>query len=941
MNTGKMSTGKRAVAMIMAVWVIGSAAWAAAIHETMSIRAECLQCEYLKDPLGIDVVKPRLSWKIVAKDEGGTLKVERGIKQTACQVLVASSEELLKKDQGDLWDSGKVASDQSIQMEYSGKPPASRQRCYWKARVWVSQSGKSEVSGWSEAATWTMGLLKPEDWQAKGITPPGTSPLVRKEFKLAGKPERALIFANVRGYYELYVNGKKVDQAVLSPAVSILWRRLFYQTYDVSGLLHAGDNCIGVWFGRGWARMGIGARVQLNMTVDGKDVVIGTDRSWTCAPSSRTLLGGWGWGDFGGECLDARNEIPGWSETGCAAGEWTAVQEESAFPGGVKVTAQSCEPNRIGRVIPLAACTALGNDTWVLDFGTNLTGWMRLRMPQLAPGQKVTMRYADRRIPSGFSDKEVSARFNGRVGWSVKTAEGELFYQTFNQIDEFISAGKPGEFCSKFNYHGFRYVIVEGLPAKPAPGDAEALLVESDLESAGDFECSNDLFNRIYRMNLWTLSCLNLGGYMVDCPHRERLGYGDGQVSIDSQIMGRQTAAFYGKWAQDWRDAQNTSTGQFPNGAPSGGGGGPGWGGLGCVLPWKLYNYYGDIRALNEGYEGMRKYTEYLESRCQNGILKPSDNNIWAFLGDWVPPGRETNGKWPSERCKELFNSCYRVYLMDILARTADILGHADDAQRWRARLAEIRPLIHAEFYDPAKQQYVIDEQAYQLMPLMTGVVPENLRATVCKTLENLIQVKSGGHLDTGMLGSYFLIQYLQESGRDDLLYAIMNQTTYPGWGFMLTHGATTFWEQWNASDSLIHSCFTSPGSWFQQGLAGIRSDPDGPGFKKIIIKPAVVGNVTWVKCHYDSMHGRIVSNWKLEAGQVQMDVTIPPNTTATVYVPAKDSKSVMESGKQAAKAQGVKFLRMENDRAVYEVGSGCYRFCSNTSENKSHPEAQ
>ena len=276
----------------------------------------------------------------------------------------------------------------------------------------------------------------------------------------------------------------------------------------------------------------------------------------------------------------------------------------------------------------------------------------------------------------------------------------------------------------------------------------------------------------------------------------------------------------------------------------------PAWGGAGCVLPWKLYLYYGDRRLLERAYEPMRRYVEFLESKCTNGILR-SYGGKWDFIGDWVPPGRgmDTNN-WPPKAGRGTVQQ-----LLPPLSHgtcwpgRAAVLGRTDEAQRCRTRLGEIRPLIHAAFYDAPKQLYVLDEQAYQLMPLMTGVVPDDLRETVLQKLEDVILVKSKGHLDTGMLGTYFLIQYLQETGRNDLLYTIFNQKTYPGWGYMLSQGATTFWEQWNGYWSQIHSCFTSPGGWFYQGLAGIRPDADAPGFKKIIIKPAVVGDLTWVKC--------------------------------------------------------------------------------------------
>jgi alpha-L-rhamnosidase len=1040
-----------------------------------------LRCEYRDNPLGIDAAKPRLSWVTEARGQKAEV---RGQKQTAYQILVASTPELLVKDKGDLWDSGKVVSDQSIQVEYGGKPLESRLVCYWKVRVWLaapkfpSEGGDKDgkATAWSQPAWWSMGLLKPDDWQAKWIKPdpwifgtrgldrcvwiwfphPGATaqmptttayfrahlnlpadvgvrrasvmmcadndfvlfvngkevlkgaswnspekadltallkagdnvfavaagnggdkpnpagllgcvtveladgrqltletgpawktqsseqtgwredgfddaswaearemakfggapwehlkeqlasmenspaPWMRKEFNLTEAPARSLAFVNVKGYYELYVNGQKVSDDVLAPAVSQDKKRSLYTTYDITKLLRAGSNCVGLWLGRGWAKTGAIARVQLEMSVGGQRVVVGTDRTWTSMTSTHALRGPWEWNNMGGETIDARKEVAGWNEVGCKTGSWLPV-EEIAAPDGV-ATAQSCPPNRINKVLPLVACTAKGANNWELDFGSNLTGWLRLRLPQLAAGQRLTISYADK--PG----------------------------QTFQQADEYISAGKPGEvFCSKFNYHGFRYATVDGLAVKPVPGDAEALLIESDLEPVGTFECSNDLFNRIHQLNLWTVRCLSLGGYMVDCPHRERLGYGDGQTSIEAQIMNRNAAAFYAKWAVDWLDAQDPATGRFPYTAPFviNSWGGPGWGGIGTVLPWKNYLYYGDRRLLEHTFEAMCDYSEFLDSQARDGLLRGTGDPA-GFLGDWVPPERGMDTQnWPGKTACEIFNNGYRVYLWQILERSARALGKTKEADDFVARIDKTRKLIHTTYYDAQKEFYGLDEQAYQVLPLMTGVVPDALVGTVQSKLAEIILVKNKGHLDTGMLGTYFLIRYLQEAGRNDLLYTIFNQETYPGWGYMLAQGATTLWEQWNGYYSQIHSCFASPGGWFYQGLAGIRPDETGPGFKKTIIKPAVVGDLTWVKCSYDSLHGRIASSWKREAGKLTMEVTIPANTTATVYVPAKDAAGVTESGKPIAKAVGVTFLKMENNAAVYAVASGTYRFQS------------
>ena len=1054
----------------LAACLLAATAMLSYLPAARSAEVTSLRCEYRDNPLGIDAAKPRLSWKIEAGDQRSEA---RGQKQCAYQVLVASSPELLVKDQGDLWDCSKVASDQSIQVEYAGKPLGSGRLFYWKVRVW-DKDGKP--SAWSAPASWSMGLLDAVDWQAKWVKPdpwmfgmrgldhcawiwfphagttaempttsayfrahlklpadsalrrasvtmsadndfvlflngkevlkggswsapekadltallmPGdnvfavvagnggdkpnpagllgcakaeladgrqitlqtgpawksqsseqagwrevgfndaswpvaremakfggapweqikaqvatmeNSPAVwmRKEFNLTSAPTQALAYVNVNGYYELYLNGIKVSEDVLAPAVSQDKKRSLYTTYDISKMLRTGPNCVGLWLGRGWAKDGASGRVQFDISIAGQRVVVGTDRTWASMVSSHALRGPWEWNNMGGETIDARKQIAGWNEVGCTTGNWLPVVEVAA-PEGV-VTAQSCPPNRINKIIPLVACTTKGANNWEMDFGTNLTGWLRLRLPQLAAGQRLTFSYADK--PG----------------------------QTFQQLDEYISAGKPGEvFSSKFNYHGFRYVTVDGLAEKPAAGDAEALLIESDLKPVGTFECSSELFNRIHQLNLWTIRCLSLGGYMVDCPHRERLGYGDGQTSLDTQIMNRNAPAFYAKWAVDWLDAQDQATGRFPFTAPFviPSWGGPGWGGIGTVLPWKNYLYYGDQRLLEGAFVAMGRYSAFLDGQATDGLLRGT-GDPGGFLGDWVPPERGMDTQnWPGKTACEIFNNGYRVYLWQILERSARVLGKTKEAEDYKAKIDKTRKLIHTTFYDAKKQFYGLDEQAYQVLPLMTGCVPEDMVGLVQKKLEEIILVKNKGHLDTGMLGTYFLIQYLQDVGRNDLLNTIFSQKTYPGWGYMLEQGATTLWEQWNGYASQIHSCFASPGSWFYQGLAGIRPDESGPGFKKFLIKPAIVGDLTWVKCGYDSIHGRIVSDWKRDGSKLTMELTIPINTDATVYVPAKDAAGVTESGKPAAKVNGVVFLRMENGAAVYAIGSGTYHFQS------------
>lgn len=1001
-----------------------------------------LRCEYCENPLGIDVATPRLSWVIAdPQSEISNVKSQstRSVVQTAYQVLVASSDDLLKQDRGDLWDSGKVDSDQSIQVEYgslspglrAGKPLESRMRCFWKVRIWFTVHGSAvQRSEWSRTAMWTMGLLNPSDWSARWIGAPSISsgtnldgvvinratyrtldgkvavdatlvlkqalqekripfhvdfnhlggdpapnvvkelvveytrhgkpevsraqdfghlgipnapvgipaPWFRGEFDLTAKPESAMVTVHSHAYFELYVNGVPAGDDVLTPAVSDPQMQTFTVTYDVAHLLKPGKNCLGLWTAKGWARR-IAVRAQLDAVVKGKRVVFGTGPDWKTRTSAYRHIGGWGWNDFGGERMDAAEHLPDWCHPGLDTASWLNAVDAPA-PQGAPVS-HIAPFNRIGERIPAREIIPLADGRHEIDFGTNLSGWLRLRFPRLKAGQVVRMHFADRVFPDGVHASPLGniAVNNGSCVSFPRPGGGHNLYQTYHQTSEFVSAGAPGEeFCHKFNYAGFRHVVVEGLDTAPRKEDATALLVESALADAGSFECSDPLINRIHQVNRWTLRCLNLGGYIVDCPHRERMGYGDGQVSLEGMMMNFDASRFYEKWGRDWRLAQNPGDGAMPNIAPpfTGGGGGPPWAGVIAALPWQHYLHYGDTRVLEHNLAAARRYVECLDSRSTDDVLRAWGTGF-DFLGDWVPPGRGMDTKnWPTGEMAELFCNCYRVYLWQLVENMAAALGRGSEAAHARQRVAAIRPAVHAAFYDAANKRYVIDEQIYYAMPLLTGVTPESERPAVMANLVRCLVEKNKGHIDTGMLGTKFLLRFLSDAGRDDLVLAIYQKKDYPGWGCMVEQGATTLWEQWNGYWSQIHSCFASADTWLYQGLAGIRPDPAAPGFKKIIIKPAVVGDLTWVAGHHDSPYGRIVSNWKRDpstslraGGNLTMELTIPANTTATVHVPANNAAVVTESGKPAAESKGVKFLRMEGSAAVYAVDSGTYRFDS------------
>ena len=869
-----------------------------------------LTCEYFDNPLGLDTPSPRLSWKIKAPGI-------RGEKQTAFRIIVASSSDKLKAGKSDLWDTGKMQSDQSTQVAYEGKTLQSGMECFWKVMVW-NQDGKP--SEWSESAKWSMGLLDPEDWSAKWIgTPePSTSPYYRHPFVLDNLPECASIYVAALGYFELYVNGQKVGNEVLAPAVSNFSKRTYYRTYDVSSYLKKGANSLGIWMGTGWYTPGLPGvkhhspvvRAQLELFDKGKHQDIISDTSWETKASARKRLGTWAWGNFGGEHLDARNVDEHWWQVDKSTDGWTpAVEVEVAE---VACSAQSCRGNVGFDTLTPQTVEMLDKETVLVDFGTNLTGMMQMTFRNLEPGQKISMYYGDL---DGREEGEKWRALMARKGFAV-----------YNQWDEFVSAGSEEErFENVFNYHAFRYVLIEGLSYMPDRADMAAVCVETEGAETGVFSCSNDLYNDIHKMVRWTYRCLNLGGQTVDCPHRERLGYGDGQTIMDLGCFNFDVVSLYAKWSQNWWDEQ-TEDGFVPFTAPCphNTGGGPAWGAMSIVVPWKTYLFSNDSSLLGKGYPYMKKYIGYLNSHCQDGLLQdifPGEK--WSNLGDWVPPRRGMDKQdWVEDSSRRFFNNCYRVHLLQIMKKVAVLLGEDDDAQSFAEDMGFAQNKIHEAWFNPDDSTYANGEQPYLIFPLVSGVTPENLKDEVLEKYIQTLTVKDQGHLNTGMIGTQIMTDYLIEINRNDLIDVFVNKKTYPGWGYMIEKGATTCWEQWNGYYSQIHSCFPYIGGWFYKGLAGIQWDTDEPGFKNVILKPGIVESVDWVKCSYESPYGEIVSNWKIEKNIFEWQISIPVNSTATVYIPGVDIK---ERGTEANNSQGITFLRSEGDFSVYRMESGSY----------------
>jgi alpha-L-rhamnosidase len=882
-----------------------------------------MRCEYLVNPLGIDVEKPRLSWELTPGP--------RGRLQSAYQVLVASSPESLQQNKGDLWNSGKTASGNTTFVAYAGRPLTSGARVWWKVRAWDE---KGRATPWSSTAYWSMGLLKDSDWHARwiGLARPadvqeGTPlpfPWLRKTVTLDSKPQRATAYINALGYYELYVNGKKVDDYVLSPSVVDYSKRNWYVTHDITNYLVQGTNTVALWLGRGWyvrkhpgvIHDGPLVRAQFDIALaGGKAVQVGTDGTWKVKASPITPLGrGTAFGDYGGERYDARLEVADWNGVKLDDSGWAAA---ALFdPPKVTTSAEMFEHNRILETLKPVKIEKTPAGGWLIDMGKNYTGWLDLRLPaNIGAGRNIKVEYADFPPPS-----------RGR-------------YDTFNQRDEYVTRAGEGQVVrSRFNYHAFRHAHVTGLEEAPAAADIAGHFIRTNYRRTAEFESSDDLMNRIYRLVTWTYECLSLGGYVVDCPTRERLGYGgDAGTSIETGLFNFDTGSLYSRWAANWRDAQDPKSGDVPYTAPNypdQGGGGPMWSDFVVTLPWNVYLNYGDKGVLDTNYPMIQKWLNFADSKTKDGILEHYVSvgismPQWNYLGDWVAPRRQ-GGRDISrnEVAARFINNAHYLYTLQLASRIATILDRPKDASIYAERAAALQRTLHQRFFDAATNSYATGEQAYLSLPLLLGIAPPNVRDAVMKNLEHTITVKNTGHFDTGMHGTYFLLKQLMEDGRNDLIYEMTSKKDYPSWGNMLDLGATTSWESWNGG-SHIHDTLISIGAWFIQGVGGIRIDEKSPGFRHFLLKPAVVGDLTFARTRYNSIHGIIVSNWRIQDGALNVEVTVPPGTSATLYLPSAAPNAVTEGGRPAARAQGVKFTGTDKGSAIFELVSGSYQFTS------------
>jgi hypothetical protein len=877
------------------------------------VRVVELRCEYLKDPLGLDAAKPRLSWQLSARNPDA-----HGQKQTAYEILVASSEGLLRDNQGDQWDSGSVSSEESVNIIYRGKPLRSGQEYFWKVRI---RDEQGVLSAWSLLARFTMGLLSKNDWNAKwigtdlvytkgqGWPPPDNTmpdPWFRKTFELPSSPAKGIIYVASVGYHELYVNGQRIGDAVLAPCTTDHRHRARYVTYDITRQLKRGNNVIGLWLGVSWSifppyqtnnlpRSPI-VLAQANIRLaDGTTGQVVTDGDWKTHPSPNTLLGVWDFMHYGGELYDARRDQPAWCEIAFDDSNWKPV---SLFHPDLVLSAEKTEPNRRVKEIKPISIREVTNGVYRVDMGVNYAGWFEM---------------------------QVAGEPGGRIDFQFSERENEAMTHRLHSA-YIIGDQRKGTFRNRFNYGVGRWVQISGLKQRPSLGQIRGWLVRTDYARAGGFDCDQKLLNQIYETALWTFENLSLGSYVVDCPQRERMGYGgDAHATTRTAMNNYSLGAFYTKWSEDWRDVQGAD-GNLPYTAPTyWGGGGPAWSGYCISLPWEMYRRYGDIRILEENFATMQRWLSFLDTKAKGDTLTRWGGE-WDFLGDWLWPGAQgVNG---DTRETLFFNNCYWVYNLQTASKAADVLGNKDAAQAYRERADTVKRAVHQKFFNASEASYVNGFPAYLAIALLIELPPESVRGVVWQRLEKEILVNRKGHIHAGITGGAFLFKTLLEQNRNDLLYTMVSKEDYPGWGDMLKRGATTFYEDWDCKLSYLHSSYLYAGSWFTEGLGGIRH-PESGGFKHFIIEP-------WIepehgphnaRAHYDSLYGRIETQWAVKDNTINLRVLVPPNTDATLRLHNIVPGSLKEGRRPMAENKAISEVSKNGSSPSLHLAAGKYEF--------------
>jgi hypothetical protein len=823
-----------------------------------------------------------------------------------------------------------VISDETIQIAYAGAALKSSQPVFWKVRAW---DANGKVSAWSKPASWTMGVLEKSDWHAQWIGAADTnipSLLLRREFSVKPGLKRALIHVCGLGQYELTLNGKKAGDDFLSPGWTEYDKTCLYDTRNITADLKRGKNAAGIELGNGMYNVPGGGRftkfkrsfgpqkaiAQIRLEyADGPVEFIGTDESWRVAPGPITFSS-----IYGGEDCDARLVQPGWNNPDFDDSRWQPAQIVSGPGGTLRGLSCAAPPIRFFEIHQPADKRALTNGDLVFDLGQNAAHVPKISVTGPA-GSKVRL------IPSELIDADGAANQS-----SMGAGHRGTVWCEYTKASDGVETWSP-----RFFYAGCRYVQVHFTPAVtngalPEIKSLAAAVIHSASDPAGEFQCSNDLFNRIFTIIRWA-QMNNMVSILTDCPHRERLGWLE-QDHLNGPALRYDfdLPQLFTKTVNDIADSQLTN-GLVPTTAPeyaifrdkgdtnhlrNNFGDSPEWSASFILIPWQQYEFDGDLDLFRRHYDAMKDYVAYLGSRADNGIVN-------FGLGDWYDIGPKKPGV---AQLTPIALTATAFYFEDvkIMSRAAELLGKTGDAKYYSGLAETIRAAFNERFYDVTNHFYATDSQCANAIPLVFGLCEISNRAAVLDAIVADVRSRDNA-LTAGDVGYRYLLRALADGGRSDVIFDINNQTNKPGYGMQVAKGKTSLTEAWDGGASQDHFMLGQIQEWFYHDLAGIQNG--GNGFKQIIIAPQPVGDVTWAKAGYDSIRGKIVSDWKRDGGKFVLRVTIPPNTTATVFMPAKSAEAVTEGGQPAGQSHGVSFLRMENNRAVFAVASGDYEFKS------------
>ena len=870
--------------------------------ESTNHHAANLECEYMQNPIGLDTHSPRFTWQM--DDE------TRGAKQTAYQIITGKDSVSVSLGKGNLWDSGKIKSDKML-ISYTGKKLDPQSRYFWTVRIWNSNNISSE---YYEVASFETGMMEEKLWKGKWISDSKDIDLkpaayFRKDFHSNKKIISARAYIAVAGLYELYINGQEIGNESLKPAFTRYDKRVLYHTVDVTNFLNPNKNTIGILLGNGWynhqstavwdfhkapwrARPKFKMEIHLNFK-DGTTEIIPTTENWTTSLSPITLNS-----IYTGEHIDNREQQKGWNTPNFDDADWHhSILVESPTEN---LVAEIMPPIRKVDTILPTNITKINNSTYIFDFGRNISGISELIMNGES-GTKIRLKHGEQLSEDGHVD-------NRAIEVHYRPTDKKDPFQT----DIYILNGEGEEsFTPHFNYKGFQYVEVNSSkPISLTKKSLTAYFMHSDVETAGSIHSSDTLINRIWEAtNNSYLS--NLFAYPTDCPQREKNGWtGDAHTAIETGLFNFDAIKIYEKWMDDHRDEQREN-GVLPAIIPTAGWGyewanGPDWTSTIALIPWNSYLFYGDTRILEENYDNIKLYVDHLRD------VSPENLTKWG-LGDWIPIKSKSDVK--------LTSSIFYYTDALVLSKIAKILNKNEDHEEYLALSKTIKDAINNKFLDIEKASYASGFQTELSMALFWGIVPEELQTKVANRLAETIK-ETPSLLDVGLLGSKAILNALSENGYSDLAYEIASNKNYPSWGWWMAHGATTLIENWdiNADDdlSLNHIMFGEISAWYFKALGGINIDEEKPGFKNIILKPNFVEGLEVFKASHKGPYGEIISEWKRFEDNINYSITIPPNSTATLYLKSNEISKLKSNEFDFNVQDG--FFRIELESGSYKL---------------------